>query len=127
MVTRVEIKGIDAFSKFTEDIDSSGPPVFFFFSGSKLPNGTSWCPDCVEAEPIVQAYLNELQKSIIFAYVDVGDRDYWKDKMCPFRTDARTKLMVIPTLLRWKGVQRLEGSQCNKRELLQMMFEEDEE
>ncbi|XP_063620909.1 thioredoxin domain-containing protein 17-like [Cydia splendana] len=127
MVTRVEIKGMDAFSKFTEDIDRSGPPVFFFFSGSKLPNGTSWCPDCVEAEPIVQAYLNELQKSIIFAYVDVGDRDYWKDKMCPFRTDPRTKLMVIPTLLRWKGVQRLEGSQCNKRELLQMMFEEDEE
>ncbi|XP_063531815.1 thioredoxin domain-containing protein 17-like [Cydia strobilella] len=127
MVTRVEIKGMDAFSKFTKDIDSSGPPVFFFFSGSKLPNGTSWCPDCVEAEPIVQAYLNELQKSIIFAYVDVGDRDYWKDKMCPFRTDPRSKLMVIPTLIRWKGVQRLEGSQCNKRELLQMMFEEDEE
>ncbi|XP_047988691.1 thioredoxin domain-containing protein 17-like [Leguminivora glycinivorella] len=127
MVTRVEIKGMDAFSKYTESLSSSGPPVFFFFSGSKLPNGSSWCPDCVEAEPIVQAYLNELQKNITFAYVDVGDRDYWKDKMCPFRTDPRTKLMVIPTLLRWKGVQRLEGSQCNKRDLLQMLFEEEEE
>lgn len=50
----------------------------------------------------------------------------WKDKACPFRTDSRTKLMVIPTIIKWKGVQRLEGSQCTKRELLQMLLEDDE-
>ncbi|KAL0842383.1 hypothetical protein ABMA28_014503 [Loxostege sticticalis] len=126
MVSYVEIKGFEDFAKYTENIDPQGPPVFFFFSGSKLASGSSWCPDCVEAEPIVKAYLGELQKSVIFVYVDVGDRDYWKDKACPFRTDSRTRLMVIPTIIKWKGVQRLEGSQCNKRDLLQMMFEEEE-
>ncbi|XP_063822005.1 thioredoxin domain-containing protein 17-like [Ostrinia nubilalis] len=126
MVSYVEIKGFDDFSKYTENIDPKGPPVFFFFSGAKLPSGNSWCPDCVEAEPIVKSYLGELQKSVTFVYVDVGDRDYWKDKACPFRTDSRTRLMVIPTIIKWKGVQRLEGSQCNKRDLLQMMFEEEE-
>ncbi|CAH0406305.1 unnamed protein product [Chilo suppressalis] len=126
MITYLEIKGFEEFAKYTESIDPNGAPVFFFFSGSKLPDGNSWCPDCVEAEPVVKAYLNELQKEVIFAYVDVGDREYWKDRACPFRTDNRTKLMVIPTLIKWKGVQRLEGSQCNKRDLLQMMFEEED-
>ncbi|KAJ0180733.1 hypothetical protein K1T71_004137 [Dendrolimus kikuchii] len=126
MVSYVQIKGFEEFAQYTESIDPNGPPVLFYFSGSKLPGGNSWCPDCVEAEPVVQAYLTELNREIIFAYVDVGDRDYWKDKQCPFRTDKRTKLMVIPTIIKWKGVQRLEGSQCNKRELLQMLFEDDE-
>lgn len=126
MVINLDLKGFEEFSKYTRAIDSRGPPVFFYFSGSKLPDGNSWCPDCVEAEPVVRHYLSELDKSIIFVYVDVGDREYWKDKECPFRTDSRSKLMVIPTLIKWKGVQRLEGSQCSNRELLQMLFEEDD-
>ncbi|XP_059057094.1 thioredoxin domain-containing protein 17-like [Achroia grisella] len=126
MVSNVEIKGFDEFAKYTDNIDPNGPPVFFYFSGEKTADGNSWCPDCVEAEPIVRAYLTELKKSVIFAYVDVGNREYWKDKACPFRTDSRTRLMVIPTIIKWKGVQRLEGEQCSKRDLLQMLFEEED-
>ncbi|CAH0721962.1 unnamed protein product, partial [Brenthis ino] len=126
MVTQVDIKGFEDFAKFTENIDQNGPPVIFFFSGSKLPDGNSWCPDCVEVEPGLKAYLSELNKSVIFVYVDVGDREYWKDRACPFRTDSRTKLMVIPTLIKWKGVQRLEGTQCGQRDLLQMLFEDED-
>ncbi|XP_030024220.2 thioredoxin domain-containing protein 17 [Manduca sexta] len=126
MATTVALKGFEEFCKYVDSIDPKGPPALIYFSGSKLPDGNSWCPDCVEAEPIVKAFIGELQKDIIFVYVDVGDRDYWKDKACPFRTDARCKLMVIPTIIKWKGVQRLEGSQCTKRELLQMLFEDDD-
>ncbi|CAH2086120.1 unnamed protein product [Euphydryas editha] len=126
MVTQINIKGFEDFVKYTDTIDQNGPPVVFYFSGSKLPDGNSWCPDCVEAEPVVKAYLSELNKNIIFVYVDVGEREYWKDRACPFRTDSRSKLMVIPTLIKWGGVQRLEGSQCGQRDLLQMLFEDDE-
>ncbi|XP_045445356.1 thioredoxin domain-containing protein 17-like [Melitaea cinxia] len=126
MVTQINIKGFEDFVKYTDTIDRNGPPVVFYFSGSKLPDGNSWCPDCVEAEPIVKAYLSELNKNIIFVYVDVGEREYWKDRACPFRTDSRSKLMVIPTLIKWGSVQRLEGSQCGQRDLLQMLFEDDE-
>lgn len=41
---------------------------------------------------------------------------------CPFRTDSRLKLMVIPTLIRWKSPQRLEGEHCEKPELVEMLF-----
>lgn len=42
-----------------------------------------------------------------------------------FRGDSNIKLMVIPTLLRWKSVLRLEGDQCTKMDLLDMFFNED--
>ncbi|KAJ8725883.1 hypothetical protein PYW08_004066 [Mythimna loreyi] len=126
VVTSVELHGYEEFVKYIEAVDPKGPPILLSFSGSKLPSGESWCPDCVEAEPVLKAYLSELTRDIIFVYVDVGDSVTWKDKACPFRTDPRLKLMVIPTLIRWKGVQRLEGSQCGKRDLLQMLFEDDD-
>uniref|UniRef100_A0A2A4JB74 Thioredoxin domain-containing protein 17 n=1 Tax=Heliothis virescens TaxID=7102 RepID=A0A2A4JB74_HELVI len=126
MVNQIELHGYEEFSKYIETVDPKGPPVLLYFSGAKLPSGESWCSDCCEAEPVVNAYLSELKKDIIFAYVDVGNRETWKDMACSFRTDSRLKLMVIPTIIVWKGVQRLEGSQCNKRELLQMLFEDED-
>ncbi|CAK1545136.1 unnamed protein product [Leptosia nina] len=127
MVTILKIKGFEEFVSFTDSIDPNGPIVLFYFTGSKMENGKSWCPDCEEAEPIVKTFLTELKKNVTFVFVDVGEREYWKEKTCPFRTDSRTRLMVIPTIIKWKGVQRLEGSQCNNRDLLQMLFEDDDD
>lgn len=50
MITQVQIKGFEEFVKYTESIEPNGPPVLFYFSGSKLPDGNSWCPDCVEGK-----------------------------------------------------------------------------
>ncbi|CAH0701591.1 unnamed protein product [Spodoptera exigua] len=126
MAQILELHGYNQFKDYVSNLDSKSRPVVFYFSGEKLPNGYSWCSDCVEAEPVVKAYLNDLKKEIVFVYVDVGDRETWKDKACPFRTDSRTKLMVIPTIIVWNGVRRLEGSQCGKRELLDMLFEDED-
>ncbi|CAH1645875.1 unnamed protein product [Spodoptera littoralis] len=126
MVTILELHGYDEFQKYVANIEPNSRPVVVYFSGEKLPSGESWCIDCVEAEPVVKAYLNELKKEITFVYVDVGNRETWKDKACPFRTDSRTKLMVIPTIILWNGVRRLEGSQCAKRDLLNMLFEDED-
>jgi hypothetical protein len=58
----------------------------------------------------------------VLVSVDVGDRATWKDMNNPFRKDKDTHLMVIPTLVRWKQPQRLEGEQLLKPELLQLFF-----
>lgn len=50
----------------------------------------------------------------------------WKDMKNPFRTDKSTHLQVIPTLIRWKAPQRLEGDQCCKIDLLEMFFNDDD-
>merc|ERR1712173_324117 len=62
----------------------------------------SWCPDCVTAQPIVEATLEkELKEPANYLYVGVGDRSFWKDPSCIFRTDALTKLKSVPTLFKW--------------------------
>ncbi|XP_035436079.1 thioredoxin domain-containing protein 17 isoform X2 [Spodoptera frugiperda] len=126
MVTTLELHGYDEFQKYVANIDPNSRSVVVYFTGEKLPSGLSWCIDCVEAEPVVKAYLNELKKEITFVFVDVGNPETWRNKACPFRTDSRTRLMVIPTIIVWNGVQRLEGSQCAKRELLNMLFEDED-
>lgn len=45
---------------------------------------------------------------------------------CPFRKDARTKLMVIPTLIKWGSPVKLEGEQCAKPDLVELVFNEED-
>ncbi|XP_035436078.1 thioredoxin domain-containing protein 17 isoform X1 [Spodoptera frugiperda] len=125
-VNHLTLHEYDEFKTYIANLPETGPPVYFFFTGQKKENGRSWCIYCQMAEPVVKAYLNELKKEITFVFVDVGNPETWRNKACPFRTDSRTRLMVIPTIIVWNGVQRLEGSQCAKRELLNMLFEDED-
>lgn len=52
MVVRHHVEGYENFTKFVEGIKTSNETYYFYFSGSKLPNGQSWCPDCVEGGQI---------------------------------------------------------------------------
>lgn len=51
----------------------------------------------------------------------------WKDPGCPFRKDPKTRLLVVPTLKRWNAPQKLEGEQCEKSELVSMLFTHNED
>lgn len=62
-----------------------------------------------------------------FVYVEVGDRPTFKDRNCPFRLDKNVNIQVIPTLLKWKSPLRLEGEQCEKEDLLELFFNENED
>ncbi|XP_026329771.1 thioredoxin domain-containing protein 17-like isoform X1 [Hyposmocoma kahamanoa] len=124
-VQTVNLKDYGTFSEYYNDVSNKSPPTFFCFTGTKKKGVNRWCRDFAEAEPVVKNVLNGIHKHVVFVFVDVGDREYWKNPQCPFRTDTRTKLMVIPTIIKWNGVQRLEGSQCNKAQLIEMMFEDE--
>lgn len=50
----------------------------------------------------------------------------WKDLENPFRKDQRTHLVFLPTLLRWKGAQRLDGSQAANPDLVSMLLEDED-
>lgn len=101
-------------------------PINVYFSGAvDAATGRSWCPDCVEAEPHVAAALERVAEPTHYVYCDVGDRTFWKDARNAFRTDRRTQLSVIPALLRWGDVRRLDGEQLLKADLLDMFFNED--
>lgn len=126
-VTRHKVEGYQPFVDFMQTLAvPAGQKVNVYFSGSlDTTTGKNWCPDCVEAEPFVTGALKRIAEPSQFVYVVVGDRTFWKDIKNPFRLDKNTRLSVIPTLIRWKGPQRLEGDQLNKPELLDMFFEDE--
>lgn len=124
MVETVTVEGFDAFAEKLESYKSSGRPIFVLFSGSKDASGKSWCPDCVVAEPVVKGALTKAPEDAVFLYVGVGGRDFWKDPMCIFRTDPRTKLKSVPTLMKVGGPQRLQEEQCAKADMVEMLFED---
>lgn len=51
MVKIIQIEGYENFDNYAKDINFNvgwSPPVYFYFTGSKMENGRSWCPDCEE-------------------------------------------------------------------------------
>ncbi|KAK8727389.1 hypothetical protein OTU49_017479 [Cherax quadricarinatus] len=124
MIQKFEVEGFDAFVEKVDSFKDSDNPIYVLFSGSKDSRGKSWCPDCVVAEPVVKGALEKAPEDAVFVYVGVGSRDFWKDKNCVFRTDARTKLKCVPTLMKYGGPQRLEEEQCANVDLVHMLFED---
>ena len=129
MGIKAQVEGYEAFKSKTAEMEKLDGTLVILFSGSKDPStGKSWCPDCVTAEPIVTSALDEAMKenkNINYLYVAVGERNYWKSQDCHFRTDSKTKLKSIPTLIRWDNPSiRLDEDNCGKQEMVQMFFEE---
>uniref|UniRef100_A0A3P9JBU0 Thioredoxin domain-containing protein 17 n=1 Tax=Oryzias latipes TaxID=8090 RepID=A0A3P9JBU0_ORYLA len=44
---------------------------FAYFSGTKDDKGTSWCPDCVTAEPNVRGKMSHLPDGSVFSLFDL--------------------------------------------------------
>ncbi|XP_055586232.1 thioredoxin domain-containing protein 17-like [Uranotaenia lowii] len=127
MVQKHYVAGFEGFLNFIKDFLPDGQVINVLFTGAKMNNGVSWCSDCVEAAPFIEEAVDRSAPAgSHLVYVDVGDRPTWKDMNNPFRKHTETHLSVIPTLIRWKNPQRLEGEQCAKPDLLDMFFGEDE-
>ncbi|XP_057668097.1 thioredoxin domain-containing protein 17-like [Diorhabda carinulata] len=127
MVQHHHIEGYENFVSFIEVFKPEGDLVIYF-SGTKEENtGESWCDDCQRAWPVISKVLKTANPMLNFVYVEVGDRPTWKDPNCPFRKNPSTKLMVLPTLIKWNTPKRLNGDQCEKEELVKMLFFEDDD
>merc|ERR1712156_168928 len=126
MLQKHAVEGFDDFKAKAEELSKEDVPLYVYFSGSKTSDGKSWCPDCVTAQPVVEATLEkELKEPANYFYVGVGDRTFWKDPNCIFRTNALTKLKSVPTLFKWGAAgNRLEEEKCAKPDFITMLFDE---
>lgn len=52
MVSVNNVSGFSELENFLSNVDSK-KSVYLYFTGSKLENGLSWCPDCVEGKPLL--------------------------------------------------------------------------
>ncbi|XP_001354664.2 thioredoxin domain-containing protein 17 [Drosophila pseudoobscura] len=125
MTEYVPVRGYQELQNFLKAYENKQGPIYLYFYGEKDSKGKSWCPDCVDAEEtIMTAFRNHARQAIVLV-IDVGNRDAWMDSSDKngFRKPPLS-LSSIPSLLHWKGVERLEGDQLLKSSLLELFFEE---
>ncbi|XP_055640877.1 thioredoxin domain-containing protein 17 [Toxorhynchites rutilus septentrionalis] len=125
MVVKHHVKGWDDFAKLAESLQGNGEPVHVFFKGDKDEKGESWCPYCVKAAPVVDEALKLAPETSHFITVEI-DRPFWKDLNNPFRKDPRTNLVFLPTLLRWRSPQRLDGERVSNQDLVEMLLSDED-
>ncbi|KAH8287031.1 hypothetical protein KR054_000752 [Drosophila jambulina] len=120
----VPAKGYKEMENLLKMHDKKNVPIYIYFYGEKDSEGRSWCIDCVEAEEtIMTAFRENAPADCLILVVDVGDRAFWMNKENNFRKPPYS-VDGIPALLHWKGVERLDGDQLRKANLLQLFFEE---
>ena len=81
---------------------ATGKPVFALFTGAAGEDGKSWCPDCSEAKPLLEATFAEAGRAAELTLIEVplvraeyrGNAEHWA------RTMAGVKLQRIPTLMK---------------------------
>lgn len=123
MVKKIVTRSFEEFQSAIKSIKSKDDFVLCFFAGSEDENGHSWCPDCVAAKPILEAALEKAPEDVtlITCYIE---RAVWKDMKNPFRTDKNLELKCVPTLIRWGTAQRLDDTQCQKKNMVEMLLED---
>lgn len=125
MVQKFEVSGYDCLMELIRETLCKSRPIYVLFTGAKDDEGRNWCPDCVEAEPVVEDVLKTAPEDFIFILCYVGDRQTWEDPINPFRKDEILRLKRIPTLYVWNTPKRLESGQCKNVDLVSMIFEDD--
>lgn len=123
MVNKIVTRTFEEFQNAVKALKSSGL-VLCFFAGAEDAKGNSWCPDCVAAKPVLEDALKKAPQdtTLVMCYIE---RAIWKDMKNPFRTDEKLKLTCVPTLLKWGTTQRLDDAQCQKKDLVEMLLEDD--
>ena len=107
-----------------------GNPVrrFVLLTASKDGSGKSWCPDCADAEPLIEEAAEGLEAGARILRVEIS-RAEWKEdpgQRHPFRA-APFKASGIPTLLQLDPstnavLKRYGEGECSNINLLSSLF-----
>ncbi|XP_067927884.1 thioredoxin domain-containing protein 17-like [Watersipora subatra] len=103
-----EICGIQGFLDIIDKVCQDKPVIFF--SATIKETGEPWCPDCRDADPVVESVVGELNDAVQFIRVRV-ERPYWKEVSGnKLKSDYGVK--CLPTLMRWGQSERLGEEEC---------------
>ncbi|CAG8434501.1 15534_t:CDS:2 [Funneliformis mosseae] len=127
----VQIMRISAFNEFDKIVnrivqERKGQNIFVVLFGNENPNtGKSWCPDCVNADPLIRHHLEKTTADSVLIEVPVGTRAEGRPDN-PYRLHPRIQLKSIPTLIKWtenaETDKRLVESECTRDDLLSAFF-----
>lgn len=84
--------------------------------------GKSWCPDCTAAFPVIKAAIDKLEGACLLE-VPIARSDFRKDDL--YYRSSSIKLQCVPTLIRWDTQNRLDDSQSQKPELVELLLSDE--
>lgn len=107
---------VDCIAGLDPLLDAPGEAWFLFFGSEDPDSGTSWCPDCVTADPVLRAAIHRLGPQTPCHECPVGLRSAWKQvDDHPYRQHPRLRVARIPTLIRFRDgreIGRLVEADC---------------
>ncbi len=113
----------DAAAALAALIARGGGALFLFFGREDPQTGSSWCPDCVTADPVLRRACTSLRPDLVLHECPVGERSAWKNVPGhPYRLHPVWRLQRIPTLVLIDGGcerGRLVEADCARREVVE--------
>jgi len=94
-------------------------PLFVLVMGARVADtGKSWCPDCVEAEPLIHEALSKVPDHILLE-CPVLREEYKGNPDYPYRTHPQLKIKSVPTFIHWtqNGPRERLDTEFNKETL----------
>lgn len=76
----------------------NGSKLFVFAYGAEGEDGNSWCPDCVDAKPVIEGGLAKVSHAVVYA--SCPRDEYKKGEEFPYRSHKAVKLQALPQLNR---------------------------
>ncbi|MBA3684486.1 MAG: DUF953 domain-containing protein [Planctomycetes bacterium] len=85
-------------------VGTGGSALFLFFGSEDPQTGSSWCPDCVTADPVLRRACTTLRPDLVLHECPVGERSAWKNVPAhPYRIHPVWRVQRIPTLVLIEG------------------------
>jgi len=73
-----------------------GTKLFVFAYGAEGEDGNSWCPDCVDAKPVIEGALSAVAHAVVYASCDRAE--YKTGPAFSHRTHQSVMLQALPQL-----------------------------
>ena len=106
-----------------------GTLLALFCGAHDQADGSSWCPDCNDAEPVIEAALAAAEGDITLVSVELARAEYKGNPNHWARVHAGVKLKAVPTLYRWgngkKPVASLVEAQAKEAPLVEELISGD--
>ena len=95
---------------------------------SDAPGGVKWCGDCSEADPVIDAVIEECVDPVVLVKAPCKRSEYKGNPEFPFRKHAQLRITAIPTLFRWSEAgagNKLVESEAKSKGHVELLLEDD--
>ena len=106
---------------FEAALEAAPSPTYAVFFGERDADGQSWCPDCVEADPVISAVLSGREEGSGLLECVVIKAEYARNPSYAYRTHPHVKLTAIPTVIKYAAgavVAKVEDDACKSEDVL---------